>query len=98
MTPLLPVDTAGVNDPPGIAEVGRFEIVGVSDPVAPAVTLPATWKPTMATMPLKVITNAPHIALRRRRVEGRREVEWLMGFVVLSLPGFQGRRAVREPP
>ena len=67
VTPPLLVDMAGVNEPPGVADEGRFEIVGVSDPVAPARALPATWKPTIAATPLKVITNAPHIAPRRRR-------------------------------
>ena len=42
VTPPLLVDMAGVNEPPGIADEGRFEIVGVSDPAAPALGIPAT--------------------------------------------------------
>jgi hypothetical protein len=66
VAPLLLVDTTGVKDPPGVAEEGRFEMVGVSDPTARALELRATWKPTTATKQLNAITSALSDTPKRR--------------------------------
>jgi hypothetical protein len=50
------VDTAGVNDPPGIADEGMLEIVGVGDPVALAIEALVACNPTTATRPLSAMT------------------------------------------
>jgi hypothetical protein len=86
VVPLLLVDTAGVNDPPGVADEGRIEIVGVNDWAAPALGLPETWRPTIAARPVKAKTRVPTIAPRRPGRTWRREGAWLIGSLVLTLP------------
>lgn len=90
VVPLLLVDTAGVNDPPGVADEGIFEIVGVGDPVAPARGLPATCKPTIATRPLSIAKAVSMMPARRKR-EPVKGVAWITMSLAFVMPGFQCR-------
>jgi hypothetical protein len=65
VTPEFDVDTMGINDPPGSAEVGIFEIVGIGPPTAPATPGMAACNAIATTKLAIPSVNAADMATKR---------------------------------